>query len=147
DRLDHEVDVAEALVLRRPRDSAQRRLEALVGLLAGQLLLLDQAVELAPGDLARLLEPGVDELLLHVLEHHRDLGRRDHLGDLAAHRAGADYCGFEDEHQIFPPGCGTAGRLSGREMAALQATAGLTLGFRWKTLSGSSSALTRASRS
>ena len=52
----------------------------------------------ALGHLARLLEPGVDELLLDVLEDDRDVGGGDRLGDLAAHRAGADDGGLEDEH-------------------------------------------------
>ena len=73
-------------------------LEPGVGLLLGQLLLRDQPVELALGHLARLLEAVVDELLVDVLEDDRDVGRGDRLRDLAAHRAGADDGGLEDEH-------------------------------------------------
>ena len=97
-RLDHEVDVGEAVVGSRAGDQAGDQLEALVGLLLGHLLLLHQAVELALGDVVRLLERVVDELLLDVLDDDGDLGVGDHLGDLAAHRAAADDCGLEDEH-------------------------------------------------
>ena len=69
-----------------------------VGLLLGQLLLGDELVELALGHLAGLLEPGVDELLLDVLDHDGDVGGGDRLGDLAAHRAAAEDGGLEDEH-------------------------------------------------
>ena len=70
--LDHEVHVAEALVLGGAGDAAGDLLELGVGLLLGDLLLADQAGELALGDLAGLVEPGLDELVLHVLEHDRD---------------------------------------------------------------------------
>ena len=76
DRLDHEVDVAEAFVLGRPLDPAEDLLELSVGLLLGDLLLLDEPAELALGDLARLLETVVDELLVDVLEHDGDARRR-----------------------------------------------------------------------
>ena len=72
DRLDHEVDVTEAVVLGRSLDPAEGLLELLVGLLLGDLLLLDQASELALRHLTRLLEALVDELLLDVLQHHRE---------------------------------------------------------------------------
>ena len=55
-RLDHEVDVAELLVAGGAGDQAHHLGEAGVGLLLGQLLLLDQAAELALGDRARLLD-------------------------------------------------------------------------------------------
>ena len=42
--------------------------------------------------------PLVDELLLDVLEHDVEPGGGDHLGDLPAHRAGADDGGFEYVH-------------------------------------------------
>ena len=85
-------------VLRGAVDAAEQRLGLLVGLLLGDLLLLDQAAELALGDLAGLLQALVDELLVDVLEHDGDVGGRDHLRDLAPHRAGADDGGFEHEH-------------------------------------------------
>ena len=69
-----------------------------VGVLLGDLLLLDEAPELALGDLLGLLEPLVDELLLDVLEHDRDPGRGDHLRDLPAHGPRAHDGGFEYEH-------------------------------------------------
>ena len=68
------------------------------GLLLGQLALLDELADLALGDLARLGEPGVDELLLDVLEDDGDVRRRDDLRDLPAHHAGADDGRLEHEH-------------------------------------------------
>ena len=47
---------------------------------------------------ARLLEPLVHEPLVDVLEHDRQVGGGERLGDLAAHRAGADDGGLEYEH-------------------------------------------------
>ena len=76
-------------------------LELGVGLLLGDLLLLDEAAELALRDLAGLLQTLVDELLLDVLEHDGHVGGGEHLGDLAAHRAGADDGGFEHEHAYW----------------------------------------------
>ena len=61
-----------------------------------------QAGEEVARDLLGLVQTGVHELLLHVLEHDRHAGRGDHLGDLAAHRAGADHGGFEYEHLGIP---------------------------------------------
>jgi hypothetical protein len=96
-RLDHEVDVAEAVVVGRPVDPAHDLFEPLVGLLLGQLLLLHESVELALGDLARLVEARVDELLLDVLEDDGDISGGDRLRDLAAHGPGADHGSLEDE--------------------------------------------------
>ena len=81
-----------------PCDPADDLLELLVGLLLGDLLLLHEAAELGAGDLARLLEPRVDELLVDVLQHDVDVRGGENLGDLTAHRAGADDGGFEYEH-------------------------------------------------
>ncbi len=79
--------------------------EAGVGLLLGQLLLLDQAGELALGHGARLLDRGIDELLVDVLDDDGDIGGGDRLGDLAAHCAAADDGGLGNEHWLgFPPG-------------------------------------------
>ena len=72
--LDDEVDVAEAVVVRRPRDAAEDLLRLLGGLLLAELLLGDEVAELRPRDLFRLLEAEIDELLLDVLQHHRDPG-------------------------------------------------------------------------
>ena len=55
-RLDHEVDVAELLVAGGAGDPPHHLGQAGVGLLLGQLLLLDQARELALGDRAGLLD-------------------------------------------------------------------------------------------
>ena len=101
--LDHEIDVAEAFVLGGAVDEAHRFLQLGVGLLLGDLLLLDQAGELTLGDFAGLLEPSVHELLVHVLEDDRDVGGGDRLGDLAAHGARADDRGLEDEHAGVRP--------------------------------------------
>ena len=114
-RLDHEVDVAEGVVGGRALDQAHDLLEPGVGLLLGQLLLLHQPVELALGHLARLLEAVVDELLVDVLEHDRDVGRGDRLRDLAAHRAGADDRGLEDEHWVGSLRVGVRGVRARRE--------------------------------
>ena len=98
DGLDHEVDVAEAVVVGRAGDPAHDLLELAVGLLLGDLLLLDEAGELALGDLACLLQADVDELLVDVLQDDGDVSGGDGLGDLSAHGACADDGGFEDEH-------------------------------------------------
>jgi hypothetical protein len=99
DGLDDEVDVAEPVVGRRPVDPGQDLLGLLVGLLLGDLLLLDEPAELTLRDVLGLLEALVDELLLDVLQHHIDAGGGTHLGDLPAHRAGADDGGLEYEHE------------------------------------------------
>ena len=65
--LDHEVDVAEAVVGGGAGDQPADRLEALVGLLLRELLLLHDASELALRHLARLREARIDEPLLDVL--------------------------------------------------------------------------------
>ena len=96
--LDHEVDVAELLVGGGADDQAHHLGEAGVGLLLGQLLLLDQAAELALGDRARFLDRGVDELLIDVLDDDSDVGGGDRLCDLAAHGAAADDGGLRYEH-------------------------------------------------
>ncbi len=111
DRLDHEVHVAEPVVLRGAGDPAHGLLELGLGLLCGQLLLLDQALELAVRDLAGLGEALVDELLVDVLQHHRQVRSGKRLGDLAAHRAGAHDRALENEHlspHLRSPGTGTA---------------------------------------
>jgi hypothetical protein len=96
--LDHDVDVAELLIGGRADDQGHHLFEAGIGRLLGELLLRDQLVELRLGDLARLLERVIDELLLDVLHHHGDVGSGDDLGDLAAHRAAAQHGGLEDKH-------------------------------------------------
>ena len=99
-RLDHEVDVAKALVGGRAGDAPERLLELGLRLLGGQLAALDEFVELALGDVARLLQAGLHELLVDVLEHHGEPRRGDRLGDLTTHRPGADDCGLEHEHAL-----------------------------------------------
>ena len=99
-RLDHEVHVTEALVLGGARDQAEDLLPAPIGLLGVDLLLFHQAGKLALGHLARLRQARVDELLLDVLHHHRHVRRGDHLGDLTAHRPGAEHRGLEYEHRF-----------------------------------------------
>jgi hypothetical protein len=101
DGLDNEVDVAEALVLGRALDAADDLAGLLVGLLLRDLLLLHEAGKLALSDLFGLLEPCVDELLVDVLQDDVDVRGGQHLGDLPAHRAGADHGGFEYEHVEF----------------------------------------------
>ena len=80
----------------RPSTAVELR----VGLLGGQLLLLDEARELALGHLTGLVETGLHERLVDVLQHDGDLRGGDDLGDLAAHRAGANHGGFEHEHCV-----------------------------------------------
>ena len=82
----------------RPSDPLGLR----VGLLLGELALLHELRQLALRHLARLLEPRVHELLVDVLEQDGHVGGRDHLGDLAAHDAGADDRRFEHEHGAGP---------------------------------------------
>ena len=57
--------------------------------------------------------PWSSELLVDVLEHDRDAGVGDHVGDLAAHRAGADHAGLEHEHgpNATQPSCFEGGTL------------------------------------
>jgi hypothetical protein len=100
--LDHEVDLAEPVVAGRPGDQPERVRDVLLGLLGADLLLLDEPLVLPLGHLARLLQARVHELLIHVLEHHGDVGGRQHLGDLPAHDAGSDDPGFEYEHGSAP---------------------------------------------
>ena len=94
-RLDHEVDVAEALVGGGAGDLAHHLGQAGVGLLLGELLLLDQAAELALGHRPRLLQRGIDELLVDVFDDDGDVGGGDRLRDLAPHGAAADDGGLE----------------------------------------------------
>jgi len=105
-RLDDEVDVAEVGVVERAVDATHDLIEAGVGLLLGHFLLGDEPVEAGLGQLARLVEAVVDELLLDVLEHNREIRRRDRLGDFAAHRAGADHCRLEYEQLASVQVCG-----------------------------------------
>ena len=110
-RLDDEVDVGEVLVAGRAGDQPHHLGEPGVGLLLGQLLLLDQAAELALGHRARLLDGGVDELLVDVLDYDGDVGGGDRLGDLASHGAAADDGGLGNEHSNESSGVGVRARL------------------------------------
>jgi hypothetical protein len=96
--LDHEVDVAEAVVRRRPGDQAKCVCRLRLRLLLRDLALLDELGDLLVRHLAGLLEPRVHESLVNVLEQDGHVGGRDHLGDLAAHDAGAHDRRFEHEH-------------------------------------------------
>jgi hypothetical protein len=93
-RLDHEVDIAEGVVGGGRADAGDDVFELGVGRLPAQPPPLDLAVEAAGRDRARLLEARAHRLLVDVLQQDGDAGRRDRLGDLAAHRAGADDCGL-----------------------------------------------------
>ncbi len=97
-RLDHEVDVAEALIDDRSLDPIDHLLHLGLRLLLGQLASLDQARDLALGDFARLQHAGLDQFLVYVLEHNGDAGCGDRLGDLTAHRACPDHGSLEHEH-------------------------------------------------
>ncbi len=103
DGLDDEVDVAEARVARRALDQADDAVDLGGGLLLGELALLDQAADLAGGDVAGLGEAGVDELLLDVLEDDGEACGGDRLRDLPTHRSGADDGGLEHEHLCRKP--------------------------------------------
>ena len=72
--------------------------DARVGLLLGDPLLLHLSGQLALGDGAGLLQRGVDEFLVDVLDHDRDVGGGDRLGDLPTHRAPTDDGGLAYEH-------------------------------------------------
>ncbi len=63
DGLDDEVDVAEALVLGRPVDAVDDARDLGVGRLLVELAALDELLDLPGRDLARLGEPGLDELV------------------------------------------------------------------------------------
>ena len=60
--------------------------------------LLGELADLALGHVAGLLETRLHERVVDVLEHHGDARGGDRLGDLSAHRPGADDGGFEHEH-------------------------------------------------
>ena len=81
-----------------PGDAAEDLGGLGIGLLLGDLLLLDQPGELSLRDLLGLLQAGVDEFLLDVLQDDVDAGGGDDLGDLASHRPGADDGRLEYEH-------------------------------------------------
>ena len=88
--LDNEIHVAERLVIDRAGDQPE-------------LALLFGGVKLAGVDAclpqrSGLLEPVLNVLRLHVLEHHGNVGVGDHLRDLASHRARADHRCLEHEH-------------------------------------------------
>ena len=70
DRFDHEVDVTELVVRGGAGDQRHDFGEAGVSLLLGQLLLLDEAAELARRDVADLLDCVVYELLVNVLDYY-----------------------------------------------------------------------------
>ncbi len=100
--LDHEVDVAEAVVARRAGDPADDLLRLRCGLLGRQPLPFDEPRELALGDLARMGQAGVDQRLVDVLEHDGQPGGGDGLGDLATHRPRPHDGDLEDEHAEPP---------------------------------------------
>src|SRR5207253_908414 len=52
--------------------------------------------------------------LVDVLQHDVDVRGREHLGDLSAHRAGADNGGFEYEHDWESSGGARAAATGGR---------------------------------
>jgi hypothetical protein len=97
-RLDHEVDVAEALIRGRAVDAAEHLLDLSLALLGREPALLDELSDLATGDVAGLIETCLDECVVDVLEHHGDTRGGDRLGYLAAHGAGANDGGSEHEH-------------------------------------------------
>ena len=88
DGLDHEVDVAEALVGVGRRDQAEDPLDLSRGALRREPTLLDELRRRLLGERAGALEP-------FALEQDRDPGGRDRLGQLGAR---ADDRRFEHEH-------------------------------------------------
>src|SRR5439155_1593874 len=74
--LDHEVDLAEAVVRGRPVYAPHHRLELRGTLLGGELAALDEFGELALRHVAGLAHARLHELLIDVLEHPRDARRR-----------------------------------------------------------------------
>ncbi len=75
-------------------------LELRLGLLGGDLAALGELADLALSDVPRLVEARLDERVVDVLQHHRDAGGGDCLGDLAAHCPCSHDCGLEDEHAL-----------------------------------------------
>ena len=73
-------------------------LDPLLALLCAELAALHELGDLPGGDVARLLQPGLHERVVDVLEHDGNAGGGDRLGNLPAHRAGAYYRGLENEH-------------------------------------------------
>ena len=98
--LDHEVDVAEVRVGGRAGDAAEHLVDLRLALLLRELALLDELADLPGADAQGLVEAGLHERVVDVLQHHRDPGGRDRLGDLAAHRPGAHDSSLEYEHLI-----------------------------------------------
>ena len=97
-RLDHEVDVAEAVVGGGAFDPPEDLLDLGGTLLGGDALLLDQLAYLALGHFACLIQARLHEVLVDVLEHDREAGGGDRLGNLPAHGARSDDGGLEHEH-------------------------------------------------
>ena len=61
-----------------------------VGLLGGDLAPLGEFADLAASHVRSLVEPGLHERVVDVLEHHGDARGGDRLGDLATHGPSAD---------------------------------------------------------
>src|SRR6185437_2241259 len=97
-RLDHEVDVAEGLIRGRAVDAVEDLLSLGVGLLGGDLAALGEFADLPARDVRGLLQPGLHERLVDVLEHHGDARGGDRLGDLPAHGSSADDRCLRYEH-------------------------------------------------
>ena len=102
--LDHEVDVAEVLIGGRAVDPSEHLLDLRLPLLLCELALLDELPDLSGGDAQGLVEAGLHERVVDVLQHHRDPRRGDRLGDLAAHRPGAHDSSLEYEHLSLSSG-------------------------------------------
>ena len=99
DGLDHEVDVAEAVVGRSCPGCGRRSPRSAASACSSVSLPFLTSLPTWPGVTLRAsVEAGVDELLLDVLEDDGDPGGGDRLGDLPAHGSGADDGGLEDEH-------------------------------------------------
>ncbi len=106
DGLDHEVDVAEAVVGGGAGDQRERGLDLGVALAGGELLLGDELGDLALGHLAGRRQPRLEARVVDVLEHDGDAGGGDDLGDLPAP---AHDGGFEDEHAATLPALSRTG--------------------------------------
>ena len=86
--LDHELALAEGLVVRAGPDARERRLT----LRLGERALVHPPEQVAVDPLQRL----VQALPRHVQQAHLDIGQRRHLGDAGAHLAGADHADAPD---------------------------------------------------
>src|SRR6202021_1011616 len=101
--------LAQGRVRGRAVDPAPDLSDLRLALLGREPALLHQLADLATGDVPGLIEAGLHERVVDVLQDDWYACCGDRLSDLAAHRPGAHDGGFEHEHAF-----GLLGWLAGR---------------------------------